>query len=530
VLFRSAGNGPATLNWSNVTATGYTKPLNLTGTTGTLTITLAAGQDQPEYDTAGIAVAWNQAASQARARLDWSEDGSTVEIYIVDTSTQVYSAVVTGSTTWSEDYVDGTTFDAGQTVRVRVRKPGFDPIERTATVTDTGWGITATQFSDEHYSGLTPANYTIDYANAKIRATGARASFSAQELADIIRQAEATEEGIELPEFAAISGLVELSPGVATALTVDLIDWQVSWAAASVAQATIDGGNVVGGLAGDVVEDVVGGPQVTVRVSAAATQVTAGGSIPTAEQNAAAVWGYLIRTLTSVGGATLAEIEASTVLAKEATSAAIKAKTDALPSDPADQSAIEAAISAIPSAPSAAANAAAVRSELATELARIDAATSSRATPANVPSAATTATAVRAELAAELADVVAIDARLPADPADQSAVEAAIAALPAPLDAPATQAAAAAAIAAYAPATSADVPAPAAVADALLARNLAGGTDGGRTVRDALRASRNRVAIDGTTLTVYQEDDATAAWSAALSLATRKPIMQVDPT
>jgi hypothetical protein len=42
------------------------------------------------------------------------------------------------------------------------------------------------------------------------------------------------------------------------------------------------------------------------------------------------VWEYITRTLTSAGasGATLAEIEASTILAKEATSQAIKAKTD----------------------------------------------------------------------------------------------------------------------------------------------------------------------------------------------------------
>ena len=51
----------------------------------------------------------------------------------------------------------------------------------------------------------------------------------------------------------------------------------------------------------------------------------------------AAVWANPVRTLTSAGasGATLAEIEASTVLAKEATAAAIKAKTDNLPAAPA---------------------------------------------------------------------------------------------------------------------------------------------------------------------------------------------------
>jgi hypothetical protein len=56
---------------------------------------------------------------------------------------------------------------------------------------------------------------------------------------------------------------------------------------------------------------------------------------------------------------------------------AIKSKTDSLPSDPADQSLLEAAIAGV-TAPSASTVAAAVRSELSTELARVDQAISTR--------------------------------------------------------------------------------------------------------------------------------------------------------
>jgi len=79
--------------------------------------------------------------------------------------------------------------------------------------------------------------------------------------------------------------------------------------------------------------------------------------------------------ITALNNLSLAQVEASTVLAKEATSGAIKAKTDNLPADPADQSLLEAAISAIPSATSVADE---VRVELAPELALIDVATSTR--------------------------------------------------------------------------------------------------------------------------------------------------------
>jgi hypothetical protein len=54
---------------------------------------------------------------------------------------------------------------------------------------------------------------------------------------------------------------------------------------------------------------------------------------------------------------------------------------------------------------SAVAIALAVRTELATELARIDAATSSRAAPGDVPAAATVASQVRTELSTELARI-----------------------------------------------------------------------------------------------------------------------------
>ena len=73
-------------------------------------------------------------------------------------------------------------------------------------------------------------------------------------------------------------------------------------------------------------------------------------------------------------------------------------------------------------------------------------------------------------------------------------------------------------------------PTAAQIADALLARSLAGGADGGRTVQDALRALRNKVTDAAGTLTVYREDDATPAWTAASTRdATAGALTGVDP-
>lgn len=75
------------------------------------------------------------------------------------------------------------------------------------------------------------------------------------------------------------------------------------------------------------------------------------------------------------------------------------------------------------------------------------------------------------------------------------------------------------------------VPTTAAVADKVLVRNIAGGSDGGRTVTSALRLLRNKWTLAGGTLTVTEEDDTTSAWTAAVtSDAAANPIIGSDPT
>lgn len=80
------------------------------------------------------------------------------------------------------------------------------------------------------------------------------------------------------------------------------------------------------------------------------------------------------------------------------------------------------------------------------------------------------------------------------------------------------------------PAAVSDIPTAAQNADKLLGRTIAGSADGGRMVKDALRVSRNKVTIVGTTITVYAEDDSTIAWSGTLTTdAAADPITAVDP-
>lgn len=71
-------------------------------------------------------------------------------------------------------------------------------------------------------------------------------------------------------------------------------------------------------------------------------------------------------------------------------------------------------------------------------------------------------------------------------------------------------------------------------ADALLARNIAGGSDGGRTVAEALAAARNKVAFDVPSagqFTVYATDDVTPLWTGTYtrSGAAVNALTTVDP-
>ena len=67
------------------------------------------------------------------------------------------------------------------------------------------------------------------------------------------------------------------------------------------------------------------------------------------------------------------------------------------------------------------------------------------------------------------------------------------------------------------------------VADALLGRNVGGGSSTGRLVSEALYVLRNKTAISAGTLTVYGTDDTTPAFTATVATTAGDPISSIDP-
>ena len=132
------------------------------------------------------------------------------------------------------------------------------------------------------------APFTFDFAVSKIDVNSGVVDVDCSTLYQACRSAQATEEGIIYERLASGSGLVALGPGVQVGLTLELLgSWQLRFPSGNYV-ARVAGGNLVGGPGGDPIA-YTAGVQALLIQSAASTVVTAGGSVPTAAQNAAAV-------------------------------------------------------------------------------------------------------------------------------------------------------------------------------------------------------------------------------------------------
>jgi hypothetical protein len=131
-----------TLNLSSQTFTGYTNVLNVTATTGTLTVTLALGQTPPTYVTAGAAVEWDQASADTTWTNANLANGTAVLVRNIDTGTTIDFAVTSGGTGYAITMVPGVDYTVGDTIEIRQsRKSGTTYyIERTSVINTTGGG------------------------------------------------------------------------------------------------------------------------------------------------------------------------------------------------------------------------------------------------------------------------------------------------------------------------------------------------------------------------------------------------------
>lgn len=132
------------------------------------------------------------------------------------------------------------------------------------------------------------APFTFDFSASKIDVDAGVTDVDCAAVYSAIKVAQASEEGIIYDQIGSGSGLNTLGPGVQVGLTVEILGaWQLRFPAGNYI-ARIAGGNLIGGPGGDPIA-YTAGVQTLLIQSAASTVVTAGGSVPSAAQNAAAV-------------------------------------------------------------------------------------------------------------------------------------------------------------------------------------------------------------------------------------------------
>lgn len=132
------------------------------------------------------------------------------------------------------------------------------------------------------------APFSFDFRTSMIDVDAGAVDVDCGALYTAVKLAQASEEGIQYDRVGAGSGLNELGPGVQVGLTVELLGaWQLRFPPGNYV-ARVAGGNLIGGPGGDPIA-YTAGVQTLLIQSAASTVVTAGGSVPTAAQNAAAV-------------------------------------------------------------------------------------------------------------------------------------------------------------------------------------------------------------------------------------------------
>lgn len=118
---------------------------------------------------------------------------------------------------------------------------------------------------------------TFDHVTKRIVVSSPQNRIDIQDLVNQIRTEEASDIGISDSQIAVASGKDTLDTGVAIGITLRLLSaWQIQWWPGNYT-AKIGGGNILSD-SGDAVAYVVGGPQVEITLSAAATIITSGSS------------------------------------------------------------------------------------------------------------------------------------------------------------------------------------------------------------------------------------------------------------
>jgi hypothetical protein len=205
--------------------TGYTTDLNVTASSGTVTITLSLGQSEPTYVTAGATVVFN--FPQLTASITGIVAGSRLQIYNTTTATEVVNQIIAG-TSYSANYNEGTDYTSGDIIRVRLTcqsgATACDWFEINVLASASGWSVLAAQESLTAYSSLgvdgsTVTEYSLDGTNIQIDANDTDGTSTKKRLVAWYYYAGTLEEGIR-----SFFGGIELEDDANAVIRTSVVD------------------------------------------------------------------------------------------------------------------------------------------------------------------------------------------------------------------------------------------------------------------------------------------------------------------
>lgn len=144
-----------TFDLESTTFSGFTKDIDVTATTGTVTINLADGQATPTYQTAGATVTIVSSPVLQSVEVSGILAGSRLQIYDTDASVELYNDIVAGT---SHTWTDGTPAVADRAIRIRLAYVN---------------GALAAEFIDANVGtcGTTAGSETVSYLASQVNDT-----------------------------------------------------------------------------------------------------------------------------------------------------------------------------------------------------------------------------------------------------------------------------------------------------------------------------------------------------------------------
>jgi hypothetical protein len=168
--------GTGTVTLEEVTYTGYTKPLNILATTGTVTIELAAGDTQPTFDSAGATVVFLQPIPTQSVTVSNGVAGTLLLIQDVTDPANPITLYLNSPASFPHTWTDPSPYVADRDIRVRAAfqsgataKIFLDELIGTSTSTALALAYRLNQVDDTVYilnaiDGSTVTDVVIDDA------------------------------------------------------------------------------------------------------------------------------------------------------------------------------------------------------------------------------------------------------------------------------------------------------------------------------------------------------------------------------